>query len=150
VRGADVPGGVIELEPAATIAPFHQRGGSPGPPRNPREGTQVANTPNLQTNDASVSRILASLQTQIESMGRAAQGVEDVNNEIRQHFKAAASTAYQAKIDDWQAQYRSVTKAYGHLAEKLQGGHHEIDSAHDHSVNVVGGWSTDVYNGLNG
>lgn len=110
----------------------------------------MAATPNLQTNDASVSKILTSLHTQIESMGRAAQGVEDVNNEVRQHFQAAASTAYQNKIEDWQQQYRNVTKAYEDLADKLQGGHHKIDAAHDHANNLAGGWSTDVYNGLNG
>jgi uncharacterized protein YukE len=110
----------------------------------------VATTPNLQTNDASVSKVLSSLQTQIESMGRAAQGVEDVNNEVRQHFQAAASTAYQSKIEDWQQQYRNVTKAYQDLADTLRGGHHEIDGAHDHATTLAGGWSSDVYNGLSG
>ncbi|MGH3373116.1 MAG: hypothetical protein ACRDP6_00105 [Actinoallomurus sp.] len=110
----------------------------------------MGSTPRLETNDASVSKVLASIHTQIDAMGRAAQGVEDVNNEIRQHFQAAASTAYQNKIEDWQDQYRNVTKAYEKLADTLQGGHHKIDAAHDHAVAAVGGWDHAVYHTLHG
>jgi uncharacterized protein YukE len=105
---------------------------------------------NLRTDDASVAKVLASLHAQIESMARSASGVEDVNHEIRQHFQAAASTAYQSKIEDWHQQYRNVMEAYRHLVETLQHGHHVIDMAHDDASTLAGGWSNDVYSALNG
>ncbi|GLY73792.1 hypothetical protein [Actinoallomurus iriomotensis] len=104
--------------------------------------------PNLQTDDASVSRLLASLQTQIESMNRSMRGVEDVNAEVNQHFKAAASTAYQNKISDWEQQYANVIQAYQDLCDKLHVGYKGIDAAHGQAASIATGWGEDVYNAL--
>lgn len=104
--------------------------------------------PNLRTDDASVSKLLAGLQTQIESMNRSMQGVEDVNAEVNQHFQAAASTAYQNKISDWEQQYANVIQAYQDLCDNLHVGYKGIDAAHSEASSIATGWGSDVFDGL--
>ncbi|MER7753279.1 hypothetical protein [Kitasatospora sp. NPDC097643] len=109
--------------------------------------------PALQTEDAVVQSVLATLDTHIQAMYQAGRNVEAIKEEIQQHFKAAASTAYQAKIDDWSARYTQLQQAYDHFKEALAKGHQQINNAHQEALGVGGNWNTGpssvVYNGLN-
>ncbi|MFD0401214.1 hypothetical protein ACFV84_25810 [Kitasatospora sp. NPDC059811] len=109
--------------------------------------------PGLQTDDAAVKTVLATLDTHIQAMMRAGQQVEDVNLEVQNHFKAACSTAYQGKIDDWQTRYQRLKSAYATFQDRFSTGHTQINSAHDEAYGVTNSWGggagDEVYKGLN-
>ncbi|MFD4395784.1 hypothetical protein [Kitasatospora sp. NPDC058478] len=111
-------------------------------------------TPNLQTDDAVVRSVLATLETHIETMLRAAGQVEAVNGEVQQHFQAACSTAYQGKIHDWQTRYGQLRSAYDTFHGSFSTGHQHVNNAHDEALGYTGSWGSggpgsEVYNGLN-
>ncbi|MFE6054954.1 hypothetical protein ACFQ6N_29745 [Kitasatospora sp. NPDC056446] len=109
--------------------------------------------PNLQTDDAAIQRVLTTLETHIEAMMRAGAQVENVNSEVQQHFRAACSTAYQGKIQDWQGRYQQLKNAYQTFHGTFGAGHRQVSHAHDEALGIGGSWgsgpSADVYNGLN-
>ncbi|MER6396556.1 hypothetical protein ABT263_10890 [Kitasatospora sp. NPDC001603] len=109
--------------------------------------------PNLQTDDAVVRSVLATLETHIDTMMRAASQVEAVNREVQDHFKAACSTAYQQKIDDWQSRYQQLKNAYQTFHANFSSGHGQVNTAHDEALETGSGWgggaSDEVRNGLN-
>ncbi|MFF1792890.1 hypothetical protein ACFVXQ_01365 [Kitasatospora sp. NPDC058263] len=108
--------------------------------------------PNLQTDDAVVRSVLATLETHIDTMMRAATQVQDVNGEIQQHFQAACSTKYQEKITDWQSRYQQLKSAYQSFHSSFATGHGQVNTAHDEALAAGGGWggaSDEVLNGLN-
>ncbi|MBV6699321.1 hypothetical protein [Kitasatospora aureofaciens] len=108
--------------------------------------------PNLQTDDTVVQKVLATLESHMDAMTRAATQVENVNGEVQQHFKAACSTQYQQKIEDWQHRYQQLKNAYQTFHSSFGAGHHQVNNAHDQALDVGAGWggaSADIYNGLN-
>ncbi|MFC8448886.1 hypothetical protein [Kitasatospora sp. NPDC057223] len=110
-------------------------------------------TPGLQTEDAVVQSVLATLETHMQSMRTAGQNVEAVNGEIQQHFQAACSTAYQQRIADWQEKYRQLQQAYDTFHAGLARGHQGINNAHTEALGLGSGWSpgsNNVFNVLNG
>ncbi|MFD8756956.1 hypothetical protein ACFV0O_39170 [Kitasatospora sp. NPDC059577] len=108
--------------------------------------------PNLQTDDAVVRGILATLESHMDAMTRAGTEVENVNSEVQQHFKAACSTQYQGKIQDWQHRYQQLKNAYQTFHGSFSAGHGQVNTAHDEAAGVGANWggaSADIYNGLN-
>ncbi|MDH6707806.1 MULTISPECIES: hypothetical protein [unclassified Kitasatospora] len=111
-------------------------------------------TPIVQTDDAAVKAVMATLDNHIQAMMNAGQRVQDVNDEVQQHFKAACSTAYQGKIHDWQERYQQLKNAYQSFQGRFSAGHVQINNAHDQAFDVNNGWGgggpgSEVYKGLN-
>ncbi|MFJ4191046.1 hypothetical protein [Kitasatospora sp. NPDC089509] len=97
-------------------------------------------TPSLQTDDASVQRILASLEHHLGIMKRAATQVTDVNDEVQKYFQAACSDRYQQKINDWLDRYQQLQQAYDTFHGAFGAGHTKINNAHEQALEVTGKW----------
>ncbi|MBD0689055.1 hypothetical protein [Streptomyces sp. CBMA123] len=97
-------------------------------------------TPSLQTDDASVQRILASLEHHLGIMKRAATQVTDVNDEVQKYFQAACSTQYQQKINDWLGRYQQLQGAYDTFHGAFSAGHGKINTAHEEALGLTGQW----------
>jgi hypothetical protein len=83
--------------------------------------------------------MLNSLENHLSSMNASRQTVETKKDDIAGHYQSGASTAFQAKMDDWLAQYQAVTSAFARLQEATGSAYQTYNAGEDHNRDLVGG-----------
>lgn len=90
--------------------------------------------------DAAMASGIAAMEQHVESMMRAGNVAERINEEIAAGYIAGSSTVFQSKVQDWVDQYRAIMQSFQQLAENSTTVNTIINQAEQDTQMLGGNW----------